>query len=355
MKTIKKLSQCIITLNRNCNLRCDFCYAKKTGYKKDEYIEYDYLKKIVDFCCDAEVKYVIFTGGEPTLYPELLHILQYIKCKKYKMIPTIATNGIKLQDKNYCKQLLENGIEYVDISLKGKDAEEWISSVGFDYHEQQLKAIGNLALLDADFTCSMVITHNNVHTYCETVKNAFENGARKFSFTFVIDNEESAIKDIGYLEKNNPLRLINNFFSHISELNSITHGEWWIEYSLPLCIYSEEQLALLEGRLAVPCHVYDGSGITFDAKMNLMPCSMFINLPTGQFGKDFYSYLDFEEYRKQGVYNDIVNSLNHIPSKECLECKHKEKCMGGCPIFWKNCSFSAFKKFLYQNRKDENL
>lgn len=39
------IEQCIITLTRNCNLRCGFCYAKRTGYLIDETIEYDNLKK----------------------------------------------------------------------------------------------------------------------------------------------------------------------------------------------------------------------------------------------------------------------------------------------------------------------
>ena len=87
-----KIDQCTITLTRSCNLRCSFCYAKKTGYIDNDIIEYENLKKIVDFCSEAKVKYIVFTGGEPVLYPKLLDILKYIKSKSHKIIPTIATN-----------------------------------------------------------------------------------------------------------------------------------------------------------------------------------------------------------------------------------------------------------------------
>ena len=80
-------------------------------------LEYDNLKKIVDFCNDAKVMFIVFTGGEPTLYPQLIDILQYIKSKEHKMLPTIATNGIELEDMQYCKTLIDNGIGYIDISL----------------------------------------------------------------------------------------------------------------------------------------------------------------------------------------------------------------------------------------------
>ena len=63
-----KIDQCTVTLTRNCNLRCSFCYAKKTEYIESNTLEYENLKKIVDFCEDAKVKYIVFTGGEPSVY-----------------------------------------------------------------------------------------------------------------------------------------------------------------------------------------------------------------------------------------------------------------------------------------------
>lgn len=66
-----KIKQCSIVLTRDCNLRCTFCYVKSAGYVADNRIEYDDLKSIVNFCCEAKVKYIFFTGGEPLTYPHL--------------------------------------------------------------------------------------------------------------------------------------------------------------------------------------------------------------------------------------------------------------------------------------------
>ena len=158
------INQCTVTLTRKCNLRCNFCYAKKTEYMETANLEYENLKKIVDFCNDAKVKFIVFTGGEPTLYPHLIDILQYIKSKEHKMLPTIATNGIELQDFQYCKTLIDNGIGYIDISLKGKDSDECYKIVGRDCYRQQLTAIRNLSTLPIEFTCSIVITEDNVYS-----------------------------------------------------------------------------------------------------------------------------------------------------------------------------------------------
>lgn len=55
-----KIKQCSIVLTRDCNLRCTFCYVKSAGYVADNRIEYDDLKSIVNFCCEAKVKYILY-------------------------------------------------------------------------------------------------------------------------------------------------------------------------------------------------------------------------------------------------------------------------------------------------------
>lgn len=339
-----KIDQCTITLTRNCNLRCSFCYAKKTEYIENEMIEYDNLIKIIDFCNDAKVKYIVFTGGEPLLYYNFSEILRYIKSKKSKMFPTIATNGILLSDFDYCKELIDNGLSYVDISIKGKDEKDCLKMVGQKCFSKQMNAIRNLSLLPVDFTCSMVLTWENINYFCEAVRAAHNNGARQFSFTFFIDNEKSEYKDFAYLKRNNPFELIDTFISHIDKLNSVTN-DWWIEYSFPICFYTEDQLFLLKGKLASPCFIYKGNAITFDAKMNLLPCNMYIEDKMGQFGKDFSSCEDFEKITQSIPYKSKLEFLRKLPSDTCITCKYLESCYGGCPVIWKNFTFEALAKF----------
>lgn len=338
------INQCTITLTRKCNLRCNFCYAQKTGYLETATLKYEDFKRIVDFCNDANVKFVVFTGGEPTLYPYIFDILQYIKSKENKMIPTIATNGIRLKDFQYCKTLIENGIGYIDISLKGKDSKECHEIVGQDCYQQQLTAIRNLSLFPIEFTCSIVLTEDTIYSLCDIVRNACENGAKQFSFTFIIDNEKSASRDAAYLNEHNPFVLIEAFISQMDELNTITE-EWWIEYSFPICVYTREQLGLLKGRLAGPCQIHIENGITFDTDLNLIPCNMHFENKIGRLGKDFSSYREFEDIIQKGVYRSTIDKLKQLPSDRCKSCEYLNSCYGGCPVIWKNYSFKALEKF----------
>jgi len=310
----------------------------------DDRIDYENLKKIVDFCSEAKVKYIFFTGGEPLLYPHLTDILQYIKCKRHSIMTALATNGVLLEDPSLCRNLIDSGVGYIDMSMKGTNSQGWYKATGYDGSAEQLQAIRNLSALPVEFTCSMVVTQENVLEFCEAVQNAYDNGARQFSFTFFIDNDNAKEKDQAYLEKHNPFALVEAFLSQIDRLNAITE-EWWIEYSFPMCVYTEEQLSLLKGKLAAPCQIHMKDAVTFNTKMDLLPCDMYIDQKMGRLGTDFSSYHEFEELTERPDYRGVMEALREWPSSECASCRYLESCYGGCPVLWKNYSFESLRAF----------
>lgn len=345
------IKQCSIILTRDCNLRCSFCYAKNAGYCKNDIVSFENLKRIVDFCCDAKVKFIFFTGGEPLLHPQILDILSYIKQQKHPIITAVASNGILLKDFTLCKQLINNGLGYIDISMKGSDSKQWIDTTGCDGYLIQQEAIRNLASLPIDFTCSMVVTAESVLTLCDSVKTAVDNGAKQFSFTFVIDNNNNnEDKNSVYLENHNPLKLIDAFISQIDQLNSIT-DDWWIEYSFPMCMYTENQLSALVGRLASPCQIHKRNAVTFDTNLNLLPCDMYFNDKIGKLGKDFTTAEEFVRITEQNPYKEIIDRISKLPSEECKRCQYLEECYGGCPVLWKDYSFGDLQAFKAQHLK----
>ena len=344
MPTENSIKQCSIVLTRTCNLRCNFCFVKDAGYVEDDYIKYEDISRIVDFCCEANVKYIFFTGGEPLTYPHLPEIMQYIKTRSHPITTAIASNGVLLKDLERCKSLINSGVGYIDVSMKGKNPQEWCETTGVDGFEEQCQAIRNLALLAIEFTCSMVITLESVYSFCDAVQNAHDNGARQFSFTFVIDNDSTEEKDLTYLRKHNPMKLVSDFILQIDKLNTIT-DDWWIEYSFPMCVYTEEQLEVLDGRLATPCQIHLKNAVTFNTKMELLPCDMYIFQQLGTFGNDFSSFKDYLSLTERPDYRKIMDAIRKLPSDECSTCEHLEACYGGCPVLWKNYSFNALKEF----------
>lgn len=112
-----------------------------------------------------------------------------------------------------------------------------------------------------------------------------------------------------------------------------------------MCVYTEEQLSLLEGKLATPCQIHMKNAVTFNTKMELLPCDMYINQKMGQLGTDFSSHHEFEELTECPAYRCVMEVLREQPSIECMSCRHLESCYGGCPVLWKHYSFEALKAF----------
>lgn len=230
------------------------------------------------------------------------------------------------------------------MSTKGTNRREWCEITGYDGSEAQLQAIRNLASLPIDFTCSMVITPENVQSLCESVQIAHDNGEKQFSFTFIIDNDDAKEKDLAYLQKHDLIKLVSDFISQIDKLSAIT-DDWWVEYSFPMCMYTEEQLKLLKGRLATPCQIHPKNAVTFNTKMELLPCDMYIYQRLGKFGRVFSSYQGFLSLTESANYSKTMDEIRRLPSDECTTCEHFGVCYGGCPVLWKNYLFSALKEF----------
>ena len=352
-KEKSKLKQCTVVLTHGCNLRCDFCYAKGADYRADDQLSYDELKRIVDLCGAADMRYIFFTGGEPLTHPRIIDILRYINDRYPSITPTIATNGVLLEDPELCRRLVDSGLKYLDISMKGADGADWEKATGYDGFARQLRAISNLASQPVEFTCSMVLTMDSVTKVCDAVRAAYDHGASQFSFTFFIDNTESRRKGWEYLEEHNPFALIESFVSQIDRLSAIT-DDWWVEYSFPICVYTERQLELLDGRLAGPCQIHLMNAITVNTKMELLPCDLYINTKLGRMGEDFSSYPELMSWMETPKFRAVMNGMRKWPSEKCSSCEHLEECYGGCPVLWKNYSFDALMDFKADRSKSSN-
>ena len=339
---MSSFNQCTVTLNRSCNLRCSFCYAKDTGYINKD-ISLDDLKRIIEICDKENVRYLVFTGGEPTLYPHLFDAV--FLSKKHGFYVSMSTNGILLDDYKYCKKLEESNIDYIDISLKGTSRIDFKKTTGKDKYLNVLNGIKNISHTKLNYNCSMVLTKDNIKTFCDGVDDIFNSGAKTISFTFEIDNSTKE-RGVEYLVSNNPFPLIENFILQIDRLNSITHGEWWHESSFPLCFYTEGQLKTLSNHIAGPCQVLTKTGFTFDEELNLIPCNMLFENRIGKLGKDFISHSQFNKYCLcDEKYVTATSELASLPSTKCSRCQYLDRCKGGCPIFWSHYSFDEFIKF----------
>ncbi len=110
---IKSLSFC---LTDSCNLNCKFCYAD--AKKKGSFLDYVKAKKFLEFFSKFAIPRVSinFIGGEPTLYPQLLDLIDFANENLIDPFIQISTNGVISLEK--LNKLLEKKV-YFYLSFEG--------------------------------------------------------------------------------------------------------------------------------------------------------------------------------------------------------------------------------------------
>jgi uncharacterized radical SAM superfamily Fe-S cluster-containing enzyme len=135
----------VLSITNACNLRCPICFT----YNRDDRIYHmsvEEMRQTVDWivASSGRVDLINITGGEPTLHPQLLELLDVCRRPEIGRI-TMNSNGIRLADDvALCRQLAERGI-YVILSFNTFDADVSRSLHGVDLTTTKLRAIENLA------------------------------------------------------------------------------------------------------------------------------------------------------------------------------------------------------------------
>jgi len=109
-----------IELSNLCNYSCSFCVQgmapKPDFYKKKKRLDKQTVLHLLDQCATIGVKSVQFNGqDEPTLYPDLVEIIQYASTKKFDDI-YFNTNGSKLTEE-LAQDLIGSGLTKIQISI----------------------------------------------------------------------------------------------------------------------------------------------------------------------------------------------------------------------------------------------
>lgn len=78
---------------------------------------------IMDKACKAGIPQIIFTGGEPTLRPDLITLLAY--GEKLGLVTGLLTGGLRLSDPKYLHSLLQSGLDHILLVLEYDNEEAW--------------------------------------------------------------------------------------------------------------------------------------------------------------------------------------------------------------------------------------
>lgn len=118
-----------IALTYRCSNECAHCYnARPRRYPELSTLQW---KEALDRLWRAGVPHVVFTGGEPTLRPDLPELIAH--AEHNGQITGLNTNGRKLANPAYVDTLVAAGLDHVQITLESHDPkvhDAMVSSAG---------------------------------------------------------------------------------------------------------------------------------------------------------------------------------------------------------------------------------
>lgn len=154
-----------IQITRICDQECLFCSNPATG----KIIDFAAAKKAVDDYVALGYRGIIWTGGEPTLYPRLPELIAY--ANKRGIHSRIITNGQRLSDLRYFKKLADAGLAHVNISLfSHKPKVQNFLAQKKDSYRNIVKALENAQKIGITTHVNMVINKYNADHLSEIVK-----------------------------------------------------------------------------------------------------------------------------------------------------------------------------------------
>ena len=304
-----------IALTYRCQNRCTFCYASapERGPEVPEMTTAE-IRRILDAIVDdAQVPTVSFTGGEPTLRPDLPELIGYAKSRRLRT--NLITNGIRCGANGYV-ELLAGGLDSAQVSLEAAQAEIHDTIVGRPgAWRRTVQGIRNLKAAGIHVHTNTTINRLNRDHLQDLVDFLAEMEQPYLSMNMVIRTGDAVgSMEIGYEE-------IGDLVLPIKE-RAATQGMRLVWYSpVPLCLFNP----VAHGLGSQSCSAADGL-LSIAPDGSVLPCSSF----------------------EQGVGNlleepfDIVwnrRTAKYWRRKEflppgCRDCEFAALCCGACPLYW---------------------
>lgn len=115
--------QCIFVINNGCNASCGFCNFALDALPRAawQYVPLADACRAIDVLAGLFVRYLVLTGGEPTLHRDLDAIVRHAADRDMHVL--LVTNGSRLT-RTRCRELAAAGVSSVVISIDAATAAE---------------------------------------------------------------------------------------------------------------------------------------------------------------------------------------------------------------------------------------
>lgn len=298
------LNSAYIEIDNYCNSRCIYCY---NNIRSNEQISVDNFMKMINKLKKIGVRCVILTGGEPTLHPNLMELLNILKDNE--MMVGMSTNGINLN--NDIIQFFADNNSFIQVSIDSTDREIYIKIRKTDTLDIVMKNINTMLDKGINVDAGIVLNNLSLQTLEKTIYDLSNMGIPTMHI------EE--IKDVGFAKEKFENLYIKDYDDVLNKL-----------YEIEQNIYPRSSIGMIEDILLrcidktcnqSCCNCMEGNMIQIDLYGDVYHCK--------NQGKQSYIANIFKDDLKL-IENNIKNFRLSYDKTECKDCKYGYICRGGC-------------------------
>ena len=322
-----------LTLNRRCNFRCKWCYARDTEYNNDSNMSLELAKKLALIIKEIGIKNVMLVGGEPTMWESLCEFNKY--AKEIGLSTTLITNAFLFGNDEYWENYKKNSCDYCVISIKGVHDKQLCEVAGISNIEMAKKgmerAVQHHKIAGAETVCSTLTRREDL---VDIAKYAKEIGASSFLVSMCnVTIEDEIATDEYVIGTDESLNVIRDVYE---ELNRLYGEKLEIHTTLPYCVWPKEFIEMLieKKQLCSACNVHSRSGIVFDYNGDVLFCNSIFNTIVAEYKKDFEDSFSLLSHLNSNELKAEYAEILRFPAECCSDCSQNVSCRGGCIANW---------------------
>jgi len=172
----------IAELTHRCPLHCVYCSNPLELTARSTELSTETWSRVFQQAAALGVLQADFTGGEPLARTDILDLIK--SARTAGLYVNLITSGLPL-DEQKLAQLVEAGLDHIQLSFQGADADTAEEISGTKSHAQKLRVLEWLKKVRVAVTLNFVIHRRNIDQIDEMLKIAESSSATRIEFANV--------------------------------------------------------------------------------------------------------------------------------------------------------------------------
>jgi radical SAM protein with 4Fe4S-binding SPASM domain len=301
-----------LALTYHCQNHCPHCYV---GRPRDfPEMSTAQWKQVIDHCWELGIPHLTFTGGEATLRPDLVELVQY--AEDVGLVTGLQTHGRRLRDRAYLDELLVAGLDHVQITLESHDPAIHDRMVGAEgAWRETVEGIRTVVDADIYMMTNTTMTTENVAGIEETIAFAASLGVPTFGCNSLIFSGAAVAVGSGI-----PEGQLGPILERVKEATEKHH--------MRLIWYTPTQYCEFDpvgAELGIKGCTAARYNMCVEPNGDVLPCqSYFVSL--GNILSDPWPTIWEHELARYLRNRDFMMA-------KCYDCPDQVLCGGGCPLY----------------------